>query len=166
VADTARGAKLGMGLGLLAGLVFVAVEIGFATASGLGPAWPFRLFSSVALGRDALDLLPADDAILLGTSLHVVLSALYGIAYGVYNAALIDETRTAWLRQSLIGTGFGVLLWVMNVQVLALSHFPWFLELPQGPQLVMHALGFGLPLGLLYAAVERRFRLAPLAWRP
>ena len=107
MSDTARGAKLGMGLGLLAGVVFVAMEIAFASATGLGPAWPFRMFSSVALGRDALDLLPADDAILLGVSLHVVLSACFGAAYGVYNAALIDETQTSWLRQSLIGTGYG-----------------------------------------------------------
>jgi hypothetical protein len=52
------------------------------------------------------------------------------------------------------------MVWLVNFRLLALAHFPWFLSVPQGPQLVLHAVAFGLPLGLLYGHAERRVRPA------
>jgi hypothetical protein len=39
--------------------------------------------------------------------------------------------------------------------------FPWLLAVPQAVQLFLHAVCFGLPLGLLYAAAELDAHPAP-----
>jgi hypothetical protein len=45
---------------------------------------------------------------------------------------------------------------VVTFQFVGRGYFPWFLGTDQFFQLVMHALFYGAPLGLLFAAAERR----------
>ena len=87
---------------------------------------------------------------------HLALSALLGLIYGLVNARLSPETETRWARQAGLGLLFGALVWLVNFQVVARLLYPWFLTTPQSVQLLLHALFFGLPLGLMYAAAERR----------
>ena len=58
-------------------------------------------------------------------------------------------------RQAIIGTIYGAVIWIINSQVLARLNAP-LLDTSQPVQLATHALGYGLPLGLLYATYERR----------
>jgi hypothetical protein len=63
----------------------------------------------------------------------------------------------AWpQRQAIVGTLYGVLIWIVNLQVLARLASPWLLDTSQSVQIATHALAYGLPLGLIYAACERR----------
>jgi hypothetical protein len=51
---------------------------------------------------------------------------------------------------------FTVGVWLVTFQFVARGYYPWFLGTSQFFQLLMHALFFGVPLGLLFAAAERR----------
>jgi hypothetical protein len=88
---------------------------------------------------------------------HFALSAIYGLAY----ASLVVDRLTAGTRASLsreiaIGLFCGLLLYLLNFQVLARAIYPWFLQANQSWQLVVHTLFFGLPLAGAFAWAERR----------
>ena len=158
MSDVTRSIKEGVGFGLIAGAVFAAAETVVAIATGSPALMPFRMFASVLLGADALAVTPAATAFAVGLIAHLWLSTMYGLFYGIYNSALTMPTRKAHGRQAVIGLLFGAMLWLVNFQVFARFQYPWFFEMAQAPQLVLHAVFFGLPLGLLYATAERRGR--------
>lgn len=154
--STRRGIREGIGFGLIAGIIFAAMEVAGAALMGNPPLMPLRMFASVVLGQAALETVSTGTALLVGSVVHLVLSALFGVVYGLVNSRLSAETRTGWARQAGIGLLFGVLIWLVNFQVIARAFYPWFLTTPQFLQMLMHAVFFGLPLGLMYAAAERR----------
>lgn len=164
MSDVTRSIKEGTGFGLIAGVVFAAAETVAAVASGNPVLMPFRMSASLLLGPDALVVTPGTTALAVGTIAHLYLSTMYGLFYGIYNSALTMPTRKAHGRQAVIGLLFGVMLWLVNFHALARFHAPWFLDLPQGPQMLLHAVFFGLPLGLLYATAERRVRRVQRAY--
>jgi hypothetical protein len=155
---TRRSVKEGIGFGIIAGLFFALMEILGAAMMGNPPLMPLRMFASVVLGSHALDpaLTSLGGAFAAGIVVHLVLSALFGLVYGLASSRLRSERQTSWGVQAAAGFGFGAAVWLLNCQIIARALYPWFLEAPQLLQLVMHALFFGLPLGLLYAASERK----------
>jgi len=156
MSDVGRSVKEGLGFGLIAGVLFAIAQVVAAVIAGDSAILAFRQFASVLIGLDALTVTPAATAIAVGIVGHLCLSAMYGLFYGVYNSALTMPTRRSLTRQALIGPLYGVMLWLVNSQVFARYRYPWLLELPQAPQVFLHAVFFGLPLGLLYATAERR----------
>jgi hypothetical protein len=153
---TRRGIKEGIGFGIIAGILFAIMEVVAAAGMGDPPLMPLRMFASIVLGSAALETVGMGTAFLVGSLVHLVLSGVYGLVYGVVNARLPTKTRTGWASQAGIGLAFGAVLWLFNFQIVARILFPWFLMAPQLTQLLLHALFFGLPLGLMYAAAERR----------
>ena len=149
-----RGAKEGLGFGIAAGVIFAAMEVVGATLMGDPPLMPFRMFASVLLGHP--ETIPMGTALIVGSLAHLALSAVFGLVYGAVNGRLSDETQTSWGRQAVGGLVYGTLLWFVNFQVIARAVYPWFLMSPQFLQAMMHAVFFGLPLGLMYAGAERR----------
>lgn len=156
--------KEGAGLGLIAGLLFAIVEMLASAAMG-APAWmPLRMFASVVLGQDALTTTSLGTAVVVGTITHLVLAALFGFIYGLLCSGLSSESRTNTARQSALGLLFGTALWLVNFQIIARLAYPWFLDTNQVAQWLMHALAYGLPLGLMLAGSERRvLRVRPAA---
>jgi hypothetical protein len=153
MSDVARGVKQGVSCGLLAGASFATAQVVAAMVDGNAPVLALRRFASVLLGPAALDGTPAATAILVGLIGHLYLSAMYGLCYGVYSAGLTADTRASSRRQAILGPA---MLWLANTQVFARALYPWLLVLPRAPQIFLHAVCFGLPLGLLHAAAERR----------
>lgn len=153
---TRRGAKEGLGFGLIAGVIFALAEMIGAAMMGDPPLMPVRMFASVVLGESALQTASLGSVVVVGTIAHLALSAVFGLIYGVVNARLSSTTETSWGRQVGLGLLFGVMLWLVNFQIIARILYPWFLMTPQVLQMAMHAMFFGLPLGLMYAAAERR----------
>lgn len=155
--DTAkRSVKEGIGFGIVAGIIFAFMEIARAAMMGDPPLMPVRMFASVLLGKAALETVSGGTALLVGTFAHLALSALFGLVYTGINGRFSEESRTRWGRQALIGLSFGIALWLVNFQIIARLIYPWFLMTPQFLQMAMHAMAFGLPLGLFYAGAERR----------
>lgn len=164
--ETRRGIKEGIGFGLIAGVIFAIVEVVAAGAMGDPPLMPLRMFASVILGQAALETFSVATAVVVGGITHLVLSAIFGLIYGLINSRLSAETQTGWAWQSGLGLVFGAAIWLVNFQVIARLLYPWFLTTPQFLQMLMHAMFFGLPLGLMYAAAERRAHGAQLAHGP
>lgn len=162
--DTGQALSLGAGFGLVAGFIFAVVEIIASVAMG-GPAlMPVRMFASVVLGQGALTgALSLGWVIVVGLVVHFALSALFGLIYGALESRMGVEGRTSWGRQSALGLLFGAAVWLVNFQIIARLIYPWFLAAPQFLQLMLHAVAFGLPLGLMFAAFERQRRRAELS---
>jgi len=154
--EATRSARRGLGLGILAGILFAIIEVLAAVLMGNPPLMPLRMFASILMGPAAMEAAAPGTVLLASIPTHLVLSALYGLVYAAVNARLPAETRRSWARQAALGLGFGALLWLLNFQVIARVLFPWFLGAPQLLQLVMHAAFFGLPLGLMLTATQRR----------
>lgn len=153
-----RGAKEGLGYGVIAGIVFAFAEMLASVVMGNTAFMPFRMFASVVLGQDALDATPLGTALLAGTLVHLALSAAFGALYGVILAQLSPRSQTSSARQIGMGLLYGAVLWLVNFQIIARLAYPWFLGAPQLLQALLHALFFGLPLGQMIAGAERRSR--------
>jgi hypothetical protein len=155
-AETRRSAKEGLEFGILAGIIFAIAEMAGAAVQGHPPLMPLKMFASVVLGKAALEPSAGGPVLLVGIVAHFVLSGAFGVVYGLVNQRLSVETQTRWGRQAVIGLISGVILWVVNFQILGRLLYPWFLRQPQVPAMLMHAVFFGLPLALFYAAAERK----------
>lgn len=153
-------ASEGVAAGFLAGIVFAIAEIIAAGARGSPPLTPTRMFASVVFGRDALSSMSLGLAFVLGMIVHLTLSAIFGAVYGALNSPASDRVRRSYAAQAVLGLGFGLLLWVLNFQLVARVTYPWFLRAPQGLHALMHALFYGLPLGLMFAAAEHHVQIA------
>jgi len=156
MSDVSRSVKEGLGFGLIAGAVFAIAQVIATVIAGDSAILAFRRLASVLLGPDALAVTPAATAVGVAIVGHLFLSAMYGLFYGIYSSALTLPTRRSLGRQAVIGPIYGVMLWAVNFQVFARYRYPWLLALPQAPLVALHAVFFGLPLGLLYASAERR----------
>lgn len=153
---TRRNVVEGLVIGLIAGVIMAAAELGAAALMGGDPVMPFRMFASVLFGDVALSTMGPTTAYISGLVIHLALSAVFGLIYGFISAALDVNTRTSLGTQAAFGVAFGLALWLVNFHVIARAFFPWFLEAGQAIQAVIHAVFFGLPLGLLMGARERR----------
>ncbi len=147
----------GVGWGLLVGLLFAIVEMIGAAAMGAPASSPWRAFASTVLGQRALEQTPLGATLIVGVVAHFVLSAIYGVIYASANRLVSDETRRSFGREAALGLLYGIVLYVVNFQIIARLAYPWFMNANQPWQFVLHTLFFGLPLALLITASERRF---------
>jgi hypothetical protein len=162
-----RGVKEGLEFGLGAGIIFATVEIAGATMMGSGPVMSVRMLASVVLGHAAFDTATVAKVLLVGGVVHLALSAIFGVAYGLFAGRLPPNMQTSLSKQAWLGLVFGATLWLVNFRLVSVIFYPWFLQMPQVLQMFLHATFFGLPLALMYAVAERRAhpnRRAPAAF--
>ncbi|MCO5166010.1 MAG: hypothetical protein M9894_06540 [Planctomycetes bacterium] len=142
---------MAVGLGEVAGAAFA-----LASCLALGPVAVVRLNASILLGEygtsPALNLW---GALTMGLVAHVVLSGLFGWLYGVLHRSMIPRARLRLDVNAAAGALYGLALWFVNVQLVGRAGYAWFLDLPQVPMLALHALTYGLPLGLVTALAAR-----------
>ncbi|RJP74660.1 MAG: hypothetical protein C4524_12635 [Candidatus Zixiibacteriota bacterium] len=155
-----RTLSRGAWYGLLAGIIFMIMEMVGAAIMGMPVFMPLRMFASVLLGQTALTGMSLGTAVFLGLIIHLLLSAVFGFIYGLINIGLPPAHRASMGSQAVIGFGYGLLLWFINFQIIARMIYPWFLETPQFMQAMMHALFYGLPLGLMFAGTMQRTEMA------
>jgi hypothetical protein len=125
--------------------------------SGQNALLPLREAASVLLRDDAFGP-NAPMIALVGALVHFSIAVMYGFAYGVFNSQIAWTKRVAGLRQGMLGLAFGAAIWLFDFQLIARLFYPWMLGHSQVVQLIVHALGFGLPLGLLLAEREPPLR--------
>jgi hypothetical protein len=157
----------GVRFGIVAGIIFAVVQVAAAALSG-APLEPLRMSSSVLLGPDMAHGAALGAAALVGLGVHLALSALFGLLYGLIDGINLEEGERAcsWGRQAPVGLLYGFAIWLLDFQVVGRISHPWFLGAHQLAQAGLHALFFGLPLALLYVRAERQMRPAlalPLA---
>ncbi len=152
---TKRSIGEGIGYGLIAGAIFAVVWMLGSVAMGQPALTPFRLSAGVFFGAGALEF-GTWGAFLGGALVGLVVSAIFGAIYGLINARLPLESHVNMGTQTVLGLVFGAAVWVLMFQIIARAAWPWLLEPNQLGMFILHAVFFGLPLGLMFAAAERR----------
>lgn len=154
---TPWSATNGLLFGMAAGVVLALAEVVLAVASGDNPMRPVRMSAGVLLGPQAFTAAVSDStALLLGVGVHLVISAVVGLFYSVLDAFLPPDGRSLWEFQAAVGMLYGIFVWLVNFQFIGRGSYPWFLDVPQFAQIVVHAFFLGLPLASLFTAAERR----------
>lgn len=153
---------LAIGLGETAGILLAAGAL-----LGLGGEVATRLTASVLLGRGALaPTLDLWGAITIALPVHVTLAALFAVLYRSLHAAMAPAARARSRLHATTGLLFGLAIYLVNVQLIGRAAYEWFLDAPQLRLAALHALLYGLPLGLMFAFASReraRIRLATAA---
>lgn len=147
--QTAEGPRLrvdqlvlrGSVAGLFAGLFFILANMLFATAHGKPAIAPFLSISTIFYRSKMPMMTP--EAVVAGLTLHLFMSMVFGIVFALAVLPFLRNTA-ALLVGSLV---FGLLLYVVNFQILGRLFFPFFLN-PKGPnqgfELWIHPVAYGL----------------------
>ena len=128
--------------GVAAGLVFAGVTMWFADSTG-GPAeMPLRMMATIVQGDAAMAAGSTSPG--LGVVVHLVLSALFGMAF----ALVVPRLRTNG-TVALAGTVYGLLLYMVNFLVLTPLLFTTFKAANQPFEVFAHVV-FGTLLSFVF----------------
>jgi hypothetical protein len=144
--------------GLAAGFIMGLSEATAAVLSGQSALLPLRAAASIVLREDAFGA-NAPMIALVGAAVHLSIAVMFGFAYGVVNSQIAWSDRVRGMRQAVMGIAFGTAIWLLDFQLIGRFFYPWMLEHSQVVQWALHAFGFGLPLGLLFAEREPPLRV-------
>lgn len=132
--------------GILAGALFLAANMWFATSVGDPAKGPLLMMSTILKGDEAM--MAGTASVAVGLAVHVVLSAAFGAVF----AALASRLRTAGAIAAA-GMAHGAVLYLLNFKVLSPVLFTTFEMANQPFELVVHvAFGALLSLALLVHA--------------
>ncbi len=151
VARAGWAVRQGLIGGAIAGIVFALAGMVGSVLMGMPILMPFQSYASLALGIPPMDI-QLGTAIPVGTVAHMLLSIIYGVVFAlaVQNIAPLRTSRAAII---IAATLFGIALWFVNINVLAVPlGRPWFTMGPPIPPFIYHAIFFGPPLGLYFAS--------------
>jgi uncharacterized membrane protein YagU involved in acid resistance len=149
--------------GFASGLVFLVANMGWAVHNGKPAVAPMIDISTIFHAQDTPAPITAaafgPDNVVVGLVTHATLSVLFGIGFALLAAAVV---RRSSAMLPLAGIAYGLLLYVINFQILGRTAFPWFTDSmgpPQGFEVLIHAV-FGLMLvpfllGVLPGDLER-----------
>ena len=152
----------GLGFGLVAGVIMLAVEMLDAGVRTGMPGDPLRRYASVVLGFHALDS-SLGTTFLVGLVIALALAALFGLVYAQFEWRTPAEARRHYGWQMGIGVVYAALLWLFATAFVAEPFCPWLVTTTPLRHLVVVSLFYGGALGLMFAAAARR---TPLFVRP
>jgi hypothetical protein len=100
--------------GLLAGFALGSAEIVASTALHGDPWLPFDFAVAIVIGPDALTpAFPVAASVALGTVIHTLLSALFGVMFLSALALTFQLSARSWLI-ALYGVVFALMVWEVN----------------------------------------------------
>ena len=146
--------KAGAWAGVIAGLVFVMLEMGMVWMfQGQSPWGPPHMIAAMALGKDVLPpagtWAPFDVKIMMtAMMIHLPLS----IALGLIGAWLVH--RFDWAGGLMIGAGLGLAIYIVNFYAIAPAAFPWF-EMGRNWIGAFSHVMFGAVLGVAYIGLRK-----------
>lgn len=132
--------------GLIGGAVFASAQALVASFQGLPPAAPWQYAASVATHTTAEFAPVTFTRFLIGAVIHFGFSAIFGAIFGLIVAAISRPVRNNLTLELAGGALYGLVLWLINVQLIGRLLFPWFLNLNPLLQAFLHAVCFGMPL--------------------
>ncbi len=153
------GALVARGIvgGIVAGALFLAVTMWFASSLGDPAKAPLLMMSTIVKGDEAM--MAGTASVGVGLAVHAVLSAGFGVLF----AALVSRLRSP-RTVAAAGVVYGAALYVVNFKVLSPALFTTFEMANQPFELVVHVL-FGALLALAFL-VPARGPAAPRAEGP
>ena len=144
--------KAAVWAGLIAGIVFMMLEMALVGTVGGGSPWaPPRMIAGMAMGEGVLPPPATFDAgiVAVGMAIHLLLSVVLGAVLGW----IISRWRMNLLTAIIAGTLFGLVVYFVNFYLMT-AIFPWFGMARGAISIVAHAV-FGLVLGWAYHAIAR-----------
>lgn len=133
--------------GLLAGLVFVILEMILVGTVGGGSPWgPPRMMAAIGMGKEVLPPPPTFDLaiFIVGMIVHFVLSVILALVF-CWIATRMHLSRTMFI---LAGAVFGLVVYVVNFYGFT-AIFPWFAMARNWITIFAHIV-FGVVLAWAY----------------
>jgi hypothetical protein len=130
--------------GIIAGAVFMMLEMLLVPLFGMGTPWaPPRMIAAIVLGSGVL-MPPTFDlgVLMVAVVVHFALSIVYALLLGAVVSRLSIATSV------VVGTLFGLALYVVNFYLFT-AIFPWFAMARGGVSIFAHAV-FGAVAGWSY----------------
>lgn len=150
-AGAPRGLNLKAGVlaGLIAGAVFMMMEMGLVAMAGDSPWGPPRMIAAIVMGEGVLPPPATFDLMVLMAAMvvHFMLSIAIGIGF-----AFIAR-RFGLVMAVGIGAVLGLALYVVNFYGFT-AIFPWFAMARNAISIVSH-IAFGMVLGLSYRVLAK-----------
>lgn len=144
-----------IGAGMIAGMVFLVMEMGLVAATG-GEIWgPPRMMAAIVMGQGVLPP-PATfdpDIAAVAMLVHFALSIVYALVAGW----VIEQWGMGTGTAALAGAAFGLVLYLVNFYGFAALLFPWFATARNWIGIVSH-LVYGGVLAWSYQAIAGRRR--------
>ncbi len=136
--------KAGALAGLIAGAVFMMMEMGLVALSGGSPWGPPRMIAAIVMGEGVLPPPASFDLMIMmaAMAIHLMLSIVIGVGF-----AFIAK-RFGLLMAVGVGAVVGLALYVVNFYGMT-AIFPWFAMARNTISIVSH-IAFGMVLGLSY----------------
>ena len=147
--------------GLIAGALFITVEMFLMEAFGRGNMWdPLRLSASITLGDRAVATSTpfTFDILFVGMLMHFVLSIWYAVVLGMLIRKLKPVTAM------LVGAGFGLLMYLFHFYALT-AFYPWVANWRNWIVIVTHLL-FGMSAAWVYSHLHMRQLMREVASSP
>ncbi len=136
--------------GLFSGFVFLVANMGWAVHQGKPAAAPLAAISTIFHAQDMPKPVMAgpfgSDNLIVGLITHTMLTMIFGIVFALIAVMFLQRRRVALLAGA--GLAYGLVLYVVNFQILGRIFFPWFTNAmgpSQGFEIFIHAI-FGLLL--------------------
>lgn len=146
--------------GLSAGLLVLVASMGWAVHRGRPPAAP--LAAAATIFNVAPKPTPTPDNLAVGLITHLTLTVLFGVGFAALLVALRGlGLASSWKGSAPWAVGYGLMLYVLNFQILGRTAFPVFSHLQAADQafnVAKHAL-FGLLLLPFFPKPQRRDHL-------
>ena len=142
--------KAVVGAGIIAGVVFLVLEMMLVATVGGGSPWgPPRMIAAIVMGPEVLPPPATFDAgiMIVAMMIHFALSIVFASILGL----AISRWRPEFATVLLVGTLFGLLIYFVNFYIMT-EIWPWFAMARNFISLFAHAM-FGLVLGWAYHAI-------------
>lgn len=142
--------KAAISAGLIAGLVFLVLEMVLVGTVGGGSPWgPPRMIGAMVLGEGVLPPPATFDltVVLVAMIVHFILSVLLGVVF----ALAVEKAGLNAGMAAVAGLVFGIVIYFVNFYGMT-AIFPWFAMARGTISIVAHGI-FGLVLGYSYRAL-------------
>lgn len=148
-APRGAGLKAGALAGLIAGAVFMMMEMGLVAMAGDSPWGPPRMIAAIVMGEGVLPPPATFDLMILmaAMAVHFMLSIVIGVVF-----ALVAR-RFGLVMAVVAGAVVGLGLYVVNFYGFT-AIFPWFAMARNMISIVSH-IAFGVVLGLSYRMLAK-----------
>lgn len=146
-------AKAAVWAGLIAGVVFIIMEMVLVTAMGESPWGPPRMMAAMMMGKTVLPPPASFDLMVFMVAMlvHFVLSVLLALAF----AWAVRHRHFGMGGVLALGAASGLLIYLVNFYPVTAILFPWFALARNWGTISSHVV-FGIVLAWGYIALARR----------
>ena len=145
--------KAAIWAGIIAGVVFMIVEMVLVATVGGGSPWgPPRMIAAIGMGKDVLPPPATFDlgVMIVAMAIHFVLATLLGMILGL----IVSRWKLGLMASIGVGAIFGLAVYLVNFYGFT-ALFPWFAMARTPISLLAHVV-FGTVLGWSYHALAVR----------